>query len=203
MFYHCKRSDKKIIHTVNCFHIQRTPIEQIDWFESLAIAYREGYVLCKHCNPVFRYYERQEQEITDFCARNGLSVRLWGQCIEVTTPRSLWKIVINSEQRLTLYHENTYTSKEDPACRFRGFHLQGDVSKDCVTDYLDYIVEHDYFRMLNPVRPPKKLPTPPKKGTKRYKSEQVKQKKRERSRAIKNVLHLINALNTPQATAAV
>ena len=100
--------------------------------------------------------------------------------------------------RLTLYHQNTFESQRDCRSEIKGYHLQGGASYDSVVDYLKYIVEHDYFRMWNPVyhRPKKK--EPPKKGTKRYRREQRKMKNREKRQAVRNVLDLIESLNIPQ-----
>jgi len=60
-------------------------------------------------------------------------------------------------------------------------------------DYLKYIIQHDNYRNHNPyhfIMPVQ----PPKKGTKRYKKQQHKAKKRARRDAVNNVLNLINSL---------
>lgn len=58
------------------------------------------------------------------------------------------------------------------------FYYNKKAEKDSILDYLKYIVEHGYYRMHNPIyiAKKKKASPPPKKGTKRYKSELKKQK---------------------------
>ena len=81
MYYYCKNSRKKIIHSIECFHVHHTEIDNIGWFESLPEAYEQGYRLCKHCNPLIKHYKREDDAIVDFCRKNGLSVHLGNKCI--------------------------------------------------------------------------------------------------------------------------
>jgi len=60
--------------------------------------------------------------------------------------------------------------------------------------YLEYIVEHDYFRMLNPIHPAPKKKEPPRKGTKRYRKQQKRAKKQALRESIRNVLNLIDTI---------
>lgn len=66
--------------------------------------------------------------------------------------------------------------------------------------YLDYIVEHDYYRMLNPIYPVQHK-APPVKGTKRYRKQLKQQKEKARKDAVRNVLTLIDSLSAPQSKA--
>lgn len=205
MYYYSKKCRKKIIHTHLCFHIQHTELDDIGWFETLPEAYEQGYRLCKHCSPIAKHYRKESKQILDFCGKNGLAVHLGCRSIFVTSPRSKWKIAVGNDRQITLYHQNTFETERDHLSEIKGYHLQHDVTKDSVVEYLNYIVEHDYFRMLNPVynKPRKKKESPPpRKGTRRYKSEQRRIEKYERKRAIRNVLNIIESLNIPQTVAA-
>ena len=108
-------------------------------------------------------------------------------------------IVVDKKNRIVLYHKNDFTTDKDHLSEISGYHLQGDARRNSIVTYLQYIVDHDYYRMLNPVYIPKKKKDspPPRKGTKRYKSTQRRIEKYERKRAIKNVLNLIESLNIP------
>lgn len=203
MYYYSKKSKNRILHTQFCFHIRRVDPDDIGWFETLSEAYAQGYRLCKHCSPIAGQFRKESKAIYDYCRDNGLAVRLDCRSISVASPSSKWKITLGSGGRLVLYHHNTHQTAQDGFSEIRGYHLQGDVSRDSVVDYLEYIVEHDYFRMLHPVYDqPGKGSLPPKKGTKRYRREQRKLKAREKRRAIRNVLNLIDALNAPTTTQA-
>lgn len=204
MYYYSKKSRKKILHTQDCFHIMHTDIDDIGWFSTLPKAYGQGYRLCEHCNPLAKHYRRESKQILDFCGKYGLAVHLGHRCIAVTSPQSKWKIAIGKNMGITLYHKNTFTTDRDDLSEINGYHLQRDVRADSVLDYLTYIVDHDYYRMLNPVckMPKKKASPPPRKGTRRYRSEQRKAEKRERNRAIRNVLNIIESLHIPQTESA-
>ena len=67
-------------------------------------------------------------------------------------------------------------------------------------EYLEYVVEHEYYRMMHPVevRAPKK--EPPRKGTRRYKNQQKKKAQYEKRQAVRHVLQLIESLNTQPQT---
>lgn len=205
MYYYSKKSRKKIIHTGDCFHIHNSDINNIGCFETLSEAHEKGYRLCKHCSPLRKHYRKESNEIVEFCRRNGLSIQLGNRCIAVTSPRSRWKIAIDNQKKIALYHQNTFKTSKDHLSEIKGYHRQKDVLKNSVVAYLHYIVKHDYYRMQNPVYMPesKKETPPPKKGTKRYKRDQQRIEKYERKQAIKNVLKLIDSLNiSPAETSA-
>lgn len=199
MYYYSKKSKNKIIHTQSCFHIRNTDLEEIGWFETLSEAFAQGYRLCRHCSPIARQFRKESSEIYDYCGKNGLAVHLNSSTVRVTTPRSTWKIAAGTDGQIVLYHHNTFRTAQDRFSEFRGYHLQRDVSADTMIAYLKYIVEHDYFRMVNPIYGQlRKGELPPKKGTKRYKREQRRMKEQERRRAIRNVLTLIESLHAPE-----
>lgn len=201
MYCYCKNSRKKIIHSIECFHVRKTEIDNIGWFESLSEAYEQGYRLCKHCNPLVKCYKREDNEIIDFCRKNGLSVRLESKYIYICSIKSKWKIALDKKNRLVLYHKNDFTTNKDHLSEISGYHLQGDVLRNSIIAYLQYIVDHDYFRMVNPlyIHQNKKVSPPPKKGTKRYRKSQRRIEKNERKKAIKNVLDLIDSLGMPSS----
>ncbi len=147
MYYYSKKSRKKIIHMMECFHILNTDINNIGWFETLPDAYEQGYRLCKHCNPLFKYYKNEREKICDFCRENGLSV-LNNRSVLVYSIKSKWKIALDKKNRIVLYHKNDFKTNKDHLSEISGYHLQGDARRGSIVAYLKYIVEHDYYRML-------------------------------------------------------
>ena len=196
MYFYSKKSRNKVIHTDKCFHILSTVIDDIGSFETLHEAYDEGYRLCKCCNPIEKRYKQEQGDILKMSADYGLSVRC-RRYISVLSVASMWLIAHDGDKNLVLYHKNEFKRAGDEFNPICGYHLQRDAKANKIVDYLEYIIEHDYFRMLHPVQAPnKKKTSPPKKGTRRYRSEQRRNEKKERKQAIRNVLNLIDSLGT-------
>ena len=134
----------------------------------------------------------------EYCRKNGLSFWCSSRFISICSTRSEWRIALDKNDRIVLYHKNDFKTDRDHLSEIKGYHFQGDVRHDSIVKYMEYIVDHDYFRMLNPVYAPRKKEiTPPQKGTKRYKNAQKRFKKFERKREIRNVLNLIDSLSAP------
>ena len=197
MYYYSKKSREKIIHTAECFHINRIGADDIGWFETLPDAYVQGYRLCKHCSPLLKCYRKEHKQILDFCRKNGLAVRIGDKRVFVESNMSKWQIILDKSNEIALYHKNSFKTSRDSLSEVCGYHFQGDIRKNSIAEYLEYIIEHDHYRRLNPAHTPKKESPPPIKGTKRYKSTQRKIRKYERKQAIRNVLSLIDSLSVP------
>ena len=203
MYYYSKKSGSKIIHKTDCFCIQNTDINDLGWFETLSEAYSQGYCFCGHCNPLFKPYNKELDEMMEYCRKNGLSFWRSSRFISICSTRSEWRIALDKNDRIVLYHKNDFKTDRDHLSEIKGYHFQGDVRHDSIVKYMEYIVDHDYFRMLNPVYAPRKKEiTPPQKGSKRYKSAQKRFKKFERKREIRNVLNLIDSLSAPSPSMA-
>ena len=198
MFYFNKQSSQKILHTDRCTYIVGKNRDAVGFFTSLSEAYKNEYRLCRCCSPVAAAYRKEEAAILEFCAQNGLSVRLDKKCIVAISSYSKWKITVDdSAEKLLLYHRNTFTTKLDNKSEIAGYHRQYDIQLSSVIDYLSYILEHDRFRLYTPIRQTpkkKKKSTPPKKGTKRYRKEQQRAEFFAKKQAIKNVYVLFETL---------
>ena len=197
MYYYSKKSRQKIVHLGCCCYHQAMDPSTIGNFYSLAEAYNEGYRLCKHCDPLTKQYYREETALHEFCCGNGLSIHLGKRGLWVRTPRSEWRIIADENCNGTkLFHRNEIHPEARSYDRLTSYHDQK-VNYPTLLEYLTYILDHDYYRMLNPVHiaPPKK--EPPLKGTKRYRKALAKQRKRERNDAVRNVLTLIDSLSSP------
>ena len=111
MFYYNKKSKVKVVHTDKCFHISNDRHKDIGCFESLHEAYEQGYRLCKHCNPMQKQYQAERDEILQMSAKKGLSVYSGNRYISITSLASKWKITLDSEKRMILYHKNAFSTK--------------------------------------------------------------------------------------------
>lgn len=203
MYYYSKNSKKKVVHSSDCYYIRNTRDASIGSFKTLEEAYEHGYRLCRHCSPLAVQYRNEAKKLSEFCRKQAASFFLNDRFIGIYTPNSRWKIVpARDGQGLVLYHQNTYETNRDCVSPVPGYHLQA-VFKDSLQEYFEYVVDHEYYRMLHPVyiRPEKKEKDPPRKGTKRYKKQQAKAARYARRQAISNVINLIDNLHQPAASA--
>ena len=135
-----------------------------------------------------------------YCRKRAVSFFLTDRFIGIRTPYSQWKIIpAKGGYGLHLYHRNQFSTKPNDQSIVRGYHMQN-VCKNSLQEYLAYVVEHEYYRMMHPVevRAPKK--EPPRKGTRRYKNQQKKKAEYEKRQAVRHVLQLIESLNTQPQT---
>lgn len=193
MYYATSLGRKRIIHTPDCPHCKRIREENLIEIPSIWAAFSKRYHLCKHCNPLMQKYKSEESAIQEYCSHNGLCFSIENKCFRVETPRSMWKITLEDNATCTtLYHKNELHLEKRRHDRVPGYHCQS-VCHPTLLGYLEYIVEHDYFRMLNPIHlaPKKKSP---RKGTKRYRKQQKRAKKQARRESIHNVLNLIDTI---------
>lgn len=198
MYFYCKNSSRKIIHYENCRYAKNT--EAMGTFHSLSCAHRAGYRLCRHCNPAVSMFKAESAEIMGLCQSNPLCCELGADCIKVTSLYDKW--ILSPALKRTgffIYHGNKLEKANAPAAEYKGYHRQN-AFYDSITESLNYILAHDEYRMSNPfvVYGEK---TPPRKGTKRYKKAQRKAKRTAKQRAVRNVISLIESLNTKNVSA--
>jgi len=202
MYYYNKNSRKKVVHAAECFCIRNRPSDAFGCFETLQEVEANGYRLCRHCSLLARQYRKECAALTEYCRKNAVSIFFDDRFIGIYTPHSHWRLILNEgNEAFSLYHENSYESKRDADSAVPGYHLQR-VCKGSVQGYLEYVVEHERYRRMNPlyIREQKQLP---RKGTKRYKKQQAKAERYARRKAIARVLTLIDGLNVHAQTEAV
>ena len=191
MYYFRKDGRKKILHTKTCRYKAMIRTDCLDTVTDVRGAVAVGYRFCKCCDPLGRKFQVERQETLDYSQQHGLSVYRHRRGVGVATPWSRWMIVYADNKAGTeLYHRNVFDPKGNADGPYPGYHAQN-VCCAGLHHYLEYIVEHDYYRMMNPIYPVPKKKAPPPKGSKRYKKALKRQKKLERRTAIKNVLELI------------
>lgn len=199
MFYYSKKSRRRVVHNADCACIQSVATEGIGAFETLEVAYKAGYRLCRSCSPIAKPYRKERDKLEAYCQNHSVSISFDDRFIGISTPISQWKILPDGN-KMVLYHKNTIN--KDTAGPVPGYHLQW-VRQETIMDYLEYIRDHDYYRNIHPVHIPhkKKNSPPPQKGTKRYRKERTKAAKKARRQSINNVLNLIDSLHIQDRTA--
>lgn len=188
--------------TKSCFLVRVFAPETIGTFETLSDAFDAGYRPCRRCNPILRQYQKEQTAILDYCRENGMSVRLNDRYLSIISPISQWRVTVSPSGTTMLYHKNTEFRASDAASAIRGYHNQH-IRFQSLLQYFTYITSHDAYRMHHPGAPraaltkkPPKQKEPPRKGTKRWHKEQTRRRAAERRRAIRNVLALIDSLDT-------
>ncbi len=204
MYCYSSNSRDKIIHMTSCRYCRN--IKTKFYFDNLDFAKGRGYRFCRYCSPIAKYYWKEETEIANFSFNNGISCAMVSDYILVNTPYSRWKIIVaGKKKQMFLYHRNSHDIKpkhDKTGIDYNlapGYHSQR-FRSDTIIGYLNYIVEHDGYRLNNPVHVHREK-RPPKKGTKRYRKEQNKIKRREQHQAQKRVLDLIESLEAAERTA--
>ena len=197
MFYYSKKSRKKIVHTKNCFIARGVDPKSVGTFATLAEAFHAGYRLCKRCNPIARQYKKEQEDLLNYCYRNGMSCYYYDRNFKITSTISKWIVTVSPSGRTQLYHKNTKALPSDEQSFVPGYHYQH-VQRGSLMEYLEYINEHDFYRNRHPEMMNKSnaKKAPPKKGTKRWRKEQAKLKSIERKRSIRNVLNIIDSFNS-------
>ena len=153
---------------------------------------KSEYRLCSCCSPITERLKKEQAVLENYCLENGLLYFVHKGNLHIRTHHSKWKVLAsNNKNVLELHHENSYEKDHDNSVP--GYHKQNFFS-DSVLGYLEYINEHEYYRMLNPLHIVTKK-EPPKKGTRRYRGQQKALARKERKRQIWNVINLIESLS--------
>lgn len=198
MLYYSIDSKEKVVHYKSCHHFKNIKKENLRSFGSIKDVRNSDYRICSCCSPVISHLKQEHEKLEKFCLENGLFYALHKGNLFVSSHSSRWKVLASDNRNvLELHHENSF--KNDYSDSVKGYHKQKFTS-DSVLGYFDYIINHDYYRMLNPLNTsiPKK---PPKKGTKRYKNQQKYLAMKERKRKIWNVVNLIDSLSAGSCVA--
>lgn len=193
MVYYSANSKEKVFHLPHCTFVRSIKADNRKSFATPEDARQNHYRQCNCCSPVGQRLRKERRTVEFFCQNHGASCYFRDGTLTVTTPRSKWKIIaVGNTNKLSLYHRNT-RGIEDPYTPIPKYHHQK-VHKDSIVEYLDYIVEHDYFRMRHPLQPIPVKKEKPRKGTKRWRAQQKKEKKIAKKNAVKNVYALLAAI---------
>lgn len=215
MYFFSKKSSRKVVHHSNCRYCLKLESENKGHFATLEEANAVGYRLCNCCAPIAKYVRRDVKIMQSFCLEKGLLYYLYNGSITVETKHSKWKIIVAGKRHsIFLYHKNKFEPGEGGIVP--GYHSQS-VRRNSVMEYLEYIAAHEDYRYRNPLKAGRYTaanlpqaasipaqtaavlqqtkPTPPQKGTKRWKKEQARKKREEEHMQIRRVLSLIEQVS--------
>lgn len=193
MFYYSVESKNKVVHYEGCQHLKNIKKENIRSFNSIKEIRNSQYRICSCCSPITAHLKKEHTEIEHFCQENGLSYFVNKGNLHIRTHHSKWKVLVSDNKDvIELHHENSFKKEHNDSVP--GYHKQK-FSSDSVLGYLEYIDEHEYYRMLNPVHIVTKK-EPPRKGTRRYRGLQKTLARKERKKQIWNVINLIDGLSS-------
>lgn len=192
MLYYSKIGKEKIAHFEGCPCQKAISKENLKTFKNVFAATRNGYRVCKHCNPLEKMYKENEAEVKEFCKRHVIIPSFRGHEIMLVTLDSSWKMVPISRTHVHFYHANEKLTDNPPPSPIPGYHLQKAFFPDFLS-YCKYVAKHDLYRNSHPVKI-KTHSSPPKKGTKRWKKREKRKEKKAKMKEIRNVLSLIGKI---------
>ena len=144
MIYANKNSFKKIIHVKDCLYLKNKKQKNIIVFSDMRDAFKNGYTLCKKCNPIKKQYLQEEKFVINFAKANKLKVELREHEINIQSNQEQWKIVVARDGcGMALYHKNTGNRYSDNYVPY--YHNQG-IEKETIVEYLKYIVKHGIYK---------------------------------------------------------
>lgn len=172
-------------------------------YESLNNALQKGAHWCKKCSLLYCLYQEQAEKIQAYIRGKDMFVQLDDVGLRVCTPYGRWYICQMRNNALSLYHGNARRPKIGINTAMKGYHNQKVYGRD-ICKMLNYIYEHDLYRMAHPVgvKKPKILRTPRpagQKGKAYRKKEQKYAKAVARSNANKRVQFLFEKLELQHA----
>ena len=192
MFYYSTNSKEKVVHFEGCHHIKNIEKKNLRTFANVKEVRNSGYRICSCCSPIMEKLKKEQSELESFCQENGLLYFMDKGNLHIRTHHSKWKVLVsNTRGVLELHHKNSFEQEHEDSVP--GYHRQNYVA-DSILEYLEYVNNHEYYRMYNPIQVVAKK-EPPKKGTKRWDKQQRAIKKKERRREIWNVINLIDSLS--------
>ena len=154
MSYYASKTGK-IVHTDACRYVHMIPAKKMRVFNIYEQAASAGYVRCKYCCQMRKYWGKDRKELAEFCESNGISYefnRAEG-CVDVKSKQSKWKIIVYGKNHsLFLYHKDVWKNKKPKF--INGYHSQK-VRENSILGYMQYIAGHDSFREENPLYKPK------------------------------------------------
>ena len=149
MFYYSIDSKEKVVHYEGCHHLKNIKKGNLKSFDSIHDVRKSEYRLCSCCSPITEHLRKEQSELENYCLENGMLYFVHKGNLHIRTHHSKWKVLAsNSKGLLELHHANSYEKEHDNSVP--GYHKQNFFS-DSVLGYLEYINEHEYYRMLNPV----------------------------------------------------
>lgn len=153
----------------------------------------KGYTLCRCCSYLGQDYRKDKLKIEKFVKDNHMKVWFEKNEFHIETSIAAWKVVDpGNRDYFLLYHSNDEVYrwlKREQGKILHHYHFQGDVRKDSILEYMEYIKKHDEWRtgQLNEY---KTLP----RTSKRQKKEYQTAKNKSKGKQVRNVLNLLEKI---------
>ncbi len=192
MGYVCScNSENNLFHWHKCRYVKMIAKKNRIEITTTKEARDQGYKYCKCCSTMMRKLQDERLEAEQFGKRHGIQMIFDRDdgAIDVVSKSGRWKLVYNSKKdHVFLYHKNNskVPHKDD---FISGYHYQSAYS-DSLLGYLEYIYEHDSYRMNNPLYA-QKFEISCDKGGKKRKN---RQRKKQRKQSIRYVNYLLNGM---------
>ena len=197
LYYSC---NSRIAHFEGCHHLKRVQENNLYCFDSYTEAKENGFRICKCCDPVMNAYEKEKEKLLPFCAENGFICFAKDSVVHLQTVHSKWRVMPSDGGGLVVYHKNTRFKKNSVQSQVAGYHLQNVNCRD-ILEVCKYVMDHDDYRYQNPVKKDKssgkKTGSP--KGSRKWRAQQNRIKKKNRQNAIKNVYFIFDQLEAARA----
>ncbi|MGF7012300.1 hypothetical protein M2145_001008 [Lachnospiraceae bacterium PF1-21] len=201
MYASSKRSKRKVFHYQGCPYEKRLSPANTVYFHTDTDAVDAGYTSCKCCSRMRKLFKTEKEKINRIVATSKLRIRLLGEELYIETPVASWKLVLERQKqgrpkKLVLYHNNSAVYRRLPTengLARHNYHLQTDVSKSTISEYLTYITRHDDWR-LEILDDYKKMPN----RTRKQKNNYNRRKKRAKKEAVHYVCNLIEKLQAEE-----
>lgn len=193
MSYICScNSEKKLFHWYKCKYVKMIPKKNRIEIKTAKEARDQGYKYCKYCAAIMEMLREEGPAVEQYGNRHGiyLSFDRNDGSIDVVSRVGKWKLVYNSRRKNAfLYHKNN-AMNHDPKDLIKGYHYQSAYS-ETLLGYLEYIYEHDTYRMTAPSYFPQNKAVPYGNGSKKRKK---KAKNKQRKQSIRYVNYLLDGL---------
>lgn len=195
MSYVCGKSSNKIVHWKGCRYVKMMPEKNNRYFKRLKDATEAGYKQCKYCARIKMYLRKEEKQLEEFCGANGLYYYFNPPdgSLDVISRSGRWKIIVNGHKHpIWLYHKNRWQSNAEEM--IPGYHTQR-IHCSTLMEYMNYIAEHDLYRERDPLFEWQKHPDTVR-YSKKWKKEQKRASKMQRTQRIRYVNELLDGLKT-------
>ena len=146
--YYSLTSKKRIFHLAACRYRRRIAVDSLVILDDFSQAADRGLLPCKCCLRVLQRYRSESSQIHRFCRENGIFAELRKITVHIVSACDCRRITAdNRRSGMALYHRNTQFRIRQAPSPIAGFHLQP-VNCDTIMSYLEYIVSHNRFKIM-------------------------------------------------------
>jgi len=185
----------KIYHKDTCFYAKKINSENFKYAYKSDEFMEKGYTLCRCCSKLGSQYRSEKSEISSYAVKNHIKIWFENNELYIETIIATWKIVdADNNGVYVLYHSNTepyFKLKKNNGRYIHNYHLQKNVRSNTILGFMKYINDHDVWRN-NKLDEYKTLPQVTRKQKRKYNHEKKKSEKTK----LRNVLNLIDMIQT-------